>query len=282
MEIESLLPTFEKLLREKSVKTLTNQKRQRKIGGGKTGVMKSDLHKLFFILFYLKCYPTFDLAGFVYSVDRSRTCRWAQTLLPLLEKTLGRNLVLPERQVTTLDELFKHFPETKELFIDGTERRVQRPKDSKKQKKLYSGKKKFHSRKNLIISNERKEVLYLSPTTSGKTHDFKIALTESIPKILPENIPTNLDTGFQGIRDHVKNPSMIFMPQKKPRNGELTSDQKETNHIISSIRVRVEHTISGIKRMNCLVHIYRNRKGQDDSYINASAGLWNYHQRMRG
>ncbi len=40
------------------------------------------------------------------------------------------------------------------------------------------------------------------------------------------------------------------MPQKKPRNGQLTADQKETNTIISSIRVKVEHAIAGIKRLD--------------------------------
>ena len=275
-EINGLLPTFETLL----ITEAKSKDRIRNIGGGRKGELPSSLHKLFFILFYFKCYPTFDFASFICSVHRSRPHDWVKNFMPILEKTLGRNLVLPTRKINNLKDFLTHFPEAKELFADGTERRVQRPKKDKNQKKLYSGKKKCHTRKNVIISTERKEIIYLSPTTNGTRHDFNITKTEQIPQSLPTNTPFYVDTGFQGIKDLVKNPDMIFMPKKKPRNGELTTDEKETNSIISSIRVKVEHAIAGLKRLNCLSHMYRNRKGQDDSFINIAAGLWNYHLRM--
>jgi len=63
-------------------------------------------------------------------------------------------------------------------------------------------------------------------------------------------------------------------------NFGITADEKENNTIISSIRVKVEHAIAGIKRFNCLSHVYRNKKGQDDAMINIASGLWNYHLRM--
>lgn len=63
-------------------------------------------------------------------------------LLPILEKALDRKFVLPKRQIGTMDEFIKLFPEVKDIFVDATERVVQRPKDNKKQKRLYSGKKK--------------------------------------------------------------------------------------------------------------------------------------------
>ena len=133
--------------------------------------------------------------------------------------------------------------------------------------------------KNIVIANQKKEILYVSPTTSGKKHDYNITKNELIPQNLPP-IPTYVDTGFAGIKDVVKNPDLIFMPKKKPRNGSLTADEKETNSIISSIRVKVEHVIGGIKRFNCLSYIYRNKKGQDDQFIAIASGLWNYHLRM--
>ena len=42
-------------------KGLKKGTRQRKPGGGKKGRLKTYEQKLFFILFYFKCYPTFDL-----------------------------------------------------------------------------------------------------------------------------------------------------------------------------------------------------------------------------
>lgn len=277
-EINGLVPTFEVIL----ISEAKSKKRIREVGGGRKGELPSALHKVFFILFYLKCYPTFDFASFVFSVHRSRPHDWVKNFMPILEKTLGRNLVLPTRQINNLADFLKHFPEAKELFVDGTERRVQRPKNSKNQKKLYSGKKKFHARKNIIVTTKRKEIAYLSPTTSGAKHDYNIAKNEEIPRFLPPDKATYLDNGFQGIKDLVKNPQQIFMPKKKPRNGELNSDEKETNTIIASIRIKAEHAIAGLKRFNCLAHIYRNKKGQDDGFIYLAAGLWNYHLRMVG
>ena len=109
---------------------------------------------------------------------------------------------------------------------------------------------------------------------------FNLTKREEIPKAIPPDIAAFLDTGFQGIKDLVQNPDMIFMPKKKPKNGKLTKDEKETNAIISSIRIKVEHAIGGVKRFNCLSHIFRNRKGQDDEFMSIACGLWNYHLRM--
>lgn len=277
-EIDNLLPTFSNILYINA----KSKKRARKVGGGRKGELKTEKHKLFFILFYFKTYPTFDLAGFIFGVDRSNACKWVSNLTKILKESLNRELVLPERKINNMEELFKHFPETKELFIDGTERRTQRPKSNKKQKKNYSGKKKCHTRKNIIICNNKKEILYVSPTTCGKKHDFNITKNEGITQEIPPKIPIYLDTGFQGIKDLVQDPDNIFIPKKKPKNKKLTQDEKEINTIISSIRIKVEHAIGGIKRFNCLSHIFRNKKGQDDQFMNIASGLWNYHLRMNG
>jgi len=60
--------------------------------------------KLFFILFYIKCYPTFDLAGFYFSINRSQSFRWLNALLPIIEKVLGYEIVLSERQINNPEE----------------------------------------------------------------------------------------------------------------------------------------------------------------------------------
>ena len=60
------------------------------------------------------------------------------------------------------------------LSVDGTERRLQRPVNKDKQKEKYSGKKKTQTDKNLLLVNENtKKIVYLSPTVEGKKHDKK-------------------------------------------------------------------------------------------------------------
>ena len=55
------------------------------------------------------------------------------------------------------------------MAIDGTERRRQRPQDDTAQQKHYSGKKKAHTDKNILLVNEMtRKVVYLGPTEPGK------------------------------------------------------------------------------------------------------------------
>ena len=66
----------------------------------------------------------------------------------------------------------------------------------------YSGKKKIHSEKNIVIATvKKKRVSYLSQTYPGKTHDKKVAETENIT--YPERMTLLKDTGFQGYEPKV-------------------------------------------------------------------------------
>jgi hypothetical protein len=71
--------------------------RERKPGGGRIGNLGSYATKLFFTLFYFKCYPTFDILGFLFDLDRSNAHRNAHKLASILEKALGKEMVLPAR-----------------------------------------------------------------------------------------------------------------------------------------------------------------------------------------
>jgi hypothetical protein len=107
-------------------------------------------------------------------VTGSYAGRRQQWLRPILEATLGRKLALPKRQLRNIEDFPKAFPEAKEAFIDGTERPIQRPKDNELQKTNYSGKKKRHTRKNLILSTRTRHIGFLSRTVESKEHDITI------------------------------------------------------------------------------------------------------------
>jgi hypothetical protein len=100
-------------------------------------------HKFFYSLFYLKTYPTFDVASFYVGFGRSKACEWAHRLFPVLEQTMKRKLVLPQRKISDPEEFLRLFPDIAEVFVDGVERLKQRPKKKKAQNKTYSGKKKI-------------------------------------------------------------------------------------------------------------------------------------------
>ena len=96
--------------------------RERKPGGGRTGNLRSFTEKLFFVLFYFKCYPTFDVLELLFNLDRSNACRNVQKLTPILEKVLDKKMVLPKRKINILEELFPPpdglFPESITLWLD--------------------------------------------------------------------------------------------------------------------------------------------------------------------
>ena len=54
------------------------QERKRKAGAGRRHTLQTPAEKLFFILVYVKCYPTFDVMSLLFNVDRSQPCRWVQ------------------------------------------------------------------------------------------------------------------------------------------------------------------------------------------------------------
>ena len=142
-KFRELVVYFEIILKEESKKKLNAKNRKRAVGGGNKHTLDNAEAKLFFILFYCKVYPTFDMAGFIFEVNRSQANRWMHALLPLLEKALDRRVVLPKRQIKSIGEFISLFPYIQDIFVDATERRVQRPKDNAKQRRLYSGKKKL-------------------------------------------------------------------------------------------------------------------------------------------
>jgi hypothetical protein len=250
-------------------------KRKRKIGGGAHGILETMEEKLFYSLFYLKTYPTFDVASFYVGFARSKACEWAHRLFPVLEQTMRRKLVLPQRKISDPDEFLRLFPEVKEVFIDGIERSRQRPKKKKSATKTYSGKKKQHTRKSVVVTDKKRRILAITKQKSGRRHDKRLADKDDIFKQIPKDIIAMADTGFQGAdHDH----GNILIPKKKPKGRELTYEEKEINKIISSYRVIVEHAIGGIKRYRCIAERLRNRKAFiDDTLLLLSAGLWNYH-----
>ena len=253
-EFEKLLIEFTKFLPFKAPR-------------GNAPVLKTSRDKLFFILYYLKCYPTIDVAASIYGVDRSQISRWYNSLRVVLEQTLGKELVLPQRHVKDKVEFRKLFPKLKDAFIDGTERQINRPK---KNQEDY-----FHTVENLILSDKKKLVLILTKTVSGKNHDYGLFKKGDIN--IPPEVKIWVDLGFLGIGKDF--PDVDYqMPHKKPKGGELTQDQKDENREISKVRVKVEHAIAGIKRYNSVTQKYRNRGTKKaDEFMLLAVGLWNLH-----
>ena len=107
-EFQTLCPSFAQVLSEQVLSRRPH--RQRKPGAGGKYRLDRVEAKLFFILMYIKCHPTFDVASVLYQVHRSRPHRWVQSWLPALEQALGYEVVLPKRRIDQVETFFARFP----------------------------------------------------------------------------------------------------------------------------------------------------------------------------
>jgi hypothetical protein len=142
-EFQELLPVFTESYQEVLYEAYESNKahRHRQPGGGPKGVLDTMDKKLFFILYYWKVYPTFDVLGDRFGFDRSKACTNVHKLWPVLERALEKKGMLPARSFTSVAELRAAFAGVEDVFIDATEREHTRPCDDEAQQEKYSGKK---------------------------------------------------------------------------------------------------------------------------------------------
>jgi len=76
----------------------------RKVGGGRKGDLPTNEDKLLYILMYMKLYPTYDALAIIANHYRSK-CGDSVKLL------------LPKRHGHSLEEIFRAYPEIKDIFI---------------------------------------------------------------------------------------------------------------------------------------------------------------------
>ena len=270
---EALLPAF--IAASQADRLAQVRKRAPGAGQAQKAKLSNPQQKLFYILFYFKCYPTFDLAGLIFDFDRSQAHRWMHRLQPILEAALGQKMALPERKLESIEQFLKRYPEVKEVMVDGTERPIARPKDPERQTKYYSGKKRRHTSKHLAAVDENKRVLVLSQAREGKVHDKRLLDEERMADGIPDAICIAVDLGFWGLQKEYDN---IEMPHKKPRGGALSEVQKQENREKSSRRVRCENAFAGVKRYGIVSDVYRNRVSEfDDRSMLTATGLWNFY-----
>jgi hypothetical protein len=264
--------------------SLPTELRQRDYGGGRKARLSTCEEKLLFILVYFKTYPLQEVLAFHFDMSQGQACQWVHILSEVLLLALTELGHTPERDAQKVKELLESYmdesdecsdskAEKENFAIDGTERRRQRPKDQEEQKRFYSGKKKAHTVKNnVIVTLGHRKVEYLGSTWEGKKHDKNICDEEGHE--FPKGSTLYKDTGFQGYEPEGVDTRQ---PKKKPRGGELTTQEKEQNSLISKIRIIVEHVICGIKRCRIVKDVFRNTKDRfDDLVMEIACGLHNF------
>jgi hypothetical protein len=275
-EFQALLPDFAEQFEQYVAQyTLSGQERQhRRYSEYRNSALPTLEDKLLFILIYLKQGATQEMHATLFGMHQPDANRWIHVLHPLLNQALAALGELPPRPPDTLalaeaDAVL--------YFHDGTERPIVRPTDPDNQTLFYSGKKRQHTLKNILVINLLAQVVFLSLTCEGKKHDKRAA--DEAGYTLPEGSILLQDTGFQGFR---LAGVTIIQPKKKPRGKELTADEKADNRAINHIRIRIEHAIGGVKRYRIVKDKLRNwKEGFRDQVMETCCGLHNFRLNFR-
>ena len=249
-----LLPLYEKA----ESKRLRKANRQRKSGGGR----KKELHledQLIMLLMYYRLYISQEFLGILFNLHNCNVSRQIKYLEPLLAKIFkipSRKIKLTETELTEEKII--------EFFVDATEQPVNRPK--KRQKRYYSGKKKRHTIKNQITVDDKGKIRAVTPSKPGKKHDKRL-FDENEPD-LPDDTELIGDLGYLGADG-------VIVPNKKPKGGELTKEEKLYNKALSKRRITVEHSFGKMKIFQILSQRFRNPKRKHSLIFKNVAGLHN-------
>jgi hypothetical protein len=208
-EFEELLLAFEQALPQPAQR----KRRKRAPGGGRKPGLATAADKLLFILVYTKTYPLQIVQAQLFGMSQPSANRYIRQLLPVLVDALDQLGVLPTRTGSQVAAHAKRRGPAPDLIVDGIERRRQRPKAPKIQAIHYSGKKKTHTDKNVVVVDRRtKQVGFLSLTRPGSVHDKALADYEQIH--YPKRSTLRSDLGFYGYKPDV---AAHRQPQKSRR-----------------------------------------------------------------
>jgi len=296
-QFQTLWPQFERAAekferRRKRKVVVTGKKRLRQIGGG-APFANSLPDRLLMLLLYYRLYLTQEFMTLLFKAeDKSLICRSLQLMRPVFESVLPvperartRILSLADKEqkrrtkrIGSVEEFRQAYPELT-FIIDGVEQPKRKPKAPAKRKSDYSGKKKRHTLKQIVISTPSGIIVDQSPAVGGRPHDFKVFKDDQAARAVCEEfrdyrVTMYGDSGFDGM-SAMGLPVEVRLNEKARRNHPLTREQKKLNRLRSSTRIEIEHTFSRRKKYQIAADIYRNRDEDYDQTMNVVAGLVN-------
>jgi len=190
-------------------------------------------------IFYLRQMPTFEILGLNFGVSKTQANDtfhyWLRILRNILPASMFEQVERNSSDYAITLELLKEL----QLIADSTEQPRSRPSNQKEQQEYFSGKKKQQTFKNQLITLPLgKDIVDVEVGEKGPTSD--ISLFRLQQKKFEKAQMFEGDKAYQGVKN-------IKTPYKKPRNRELTAQQKAENKEVSSKRIFVEHVIRLVK-----------------------------------
>ena len=222
--------------------------------------------KVLMCLLYLRHNTSHEVVGRMFSRSADTSENAFVEVLPVVKRLFPNQKWEAESRYGRSAEPWT--PATVErVIVDSFETYVPRPSNHERQKRLYSGKKKRHTLKTQIYTDQAGGILSVGKAYRGPKADIKIYEEEPPAALLTEK-PRRGDKAY-GAGKHPE----IETPMKKPKGQELSAEQKAANKELSKKRVRVEHGIRRVKGWRIVRDEYRMPLGLFTSVSSAVVGL---------
>ena len=223
-EFNDLYTKIESKCLQHEIKRLYREDRKRAVGAGRKFKLEV-IDRLLMLLVYYRLYITYCLSGFLFNLDQSNVYRDIKYIEPLVKACipLPEKVYKKARRTGDIDELLECFPEMK-VFVDATEQEIPRPKNKRRRKNYYSGKKKRHTVKTQIMVNKKGVILHKTGYVNGKKHDYAL-FKKKPPPPLPSNVEIGMDLGYQGVENDFPDWK-VNISVKKKKGGSLSKKDK--------------------------------------------------------
>jgi transposase len=260
--------------------------RQRAYGAGRR--FSHDLRtRLLIALIWLRIYPTFEVLGFLFSLNKTNVHDIVGDILATLDTMADFCYERPaadRKKLRSVAAVMSAFPNVR-LVLDTKEQPIHRPKSTKeddRQKPYYSGKKKRHTLKNEIGVLPDGQVGALSESVpGGATADITLLRqTRVVEQLDGPDDAAMLDKAYVGAPKDFPDHRLII-PFKASRGHPLTEEQKAFNRLIAQYRIIVEHTNAQLNQFQVLAQVYRHALESHPRAIRVVAMLINRRIRER-
>jgi len=220
--------------------------------------------RLLLALVWLKVYPTYEVLGLLFGLDKGNARRNVLDLLEALDtfddfpfdRPDGDPTRRPRRSVA---EVMADFPEVR-LVIDSKEQRVQRPGGPhERQKPFYSGKKRAHTLKTQLGVSPSGQIESVSPSVPGSVNDVRLLRETGLLGRLPEGETGMTDKGYEGA-DKGERAGVLVLPKKDRKKNPCTEEDQARNRLIARYRIVVEHVIAQLNRFTVLRQQWRGKR----------------------
>jgi hypothetical protein len=265
--------TARQRLRAASQQTRRGTPRQRAAGAGAPPAHDPPT-RLLIALVWLRIYPTYELLGWLFGLEKSNAWEAVQDALAVLETLADFPFERPateRKRLATKAAVMEAFPAVA-VIVDAKEQPFRRPRGWERQKPFYSGKKKRHTVKNQVVCRPDGRIAAVSDTRPGSTHDLTVLREDGLLDRLDRDEGAMGDkayVGAQGDRPGVP----VVVPAKATRGHPLTEEQKAANGVISRCRVVIEHVNAQLNRFQALKQVFRSEFERHTRVIRVVATL---------